>query len=112
MSAQLDLIEVAAIDQAMETMRQRLWPSFGQQPWQIQIFLADEGMINAFALPGGTLVFHSGLIFAAKTAEKSRGLAHEIARVTHRHSLHGIADSVGIVLAAQLLLGDVSGVVV
>ena len=93
-------------------MRDHLYPAFGEQPWDINIFIANEAQVNAFAIPGGTVVFHSGLLFAAESAEEVAGvLAHEIAHVTHRHSLHGIADSLGIVIAAQLLLGDVSGVV-
>ena len=69
-------------------MQERIWPSFGEQPWDIRIFVADEAQINAFAIPGGIIVFHSGLIFAAETPEEVAAvLAHEIAHVTHRHSV-------------------------
>ena len=113
LSAQIDLIEVTEVDDAMQVMYEALWPHFGEQPWTIEIFLANESQINAFAVPGGVIVFHSGLLYAAQTPEEVAGvLAHEIAHVTHRHSVHGIAESLGIVVAAQVLLGDVSGLVV
>ena len=113
MSPSLTLINVPELDEALATMQERIWPSFGEQPWDIRIFVANEAQINAFAIPGGIIVFHSGLIFAAETPEEVAAvLAHEIAHVTHRHSVRRIADSIGIIAAAQLILGDVSGLVV
>ena len=113
MSPSLTLVEVPELDDALTQMYDRLWPHFGEQPWDIRIFVSDDETINAFAIPGGIIVFHSALIFAAETPEEVAAvLAHEIAHVTHRHSIRRIADSLGIIAVAQVLLGDVSGLVI
>ena len=75
-------------------------------------FVVRDASINAFALPGGFVGVHSGLLTAAETeSELASVLAHEIAHVTQRH----IARMLGqqqqmqlpmlVALAAALLLG-------
>src|SRR5450631_4003795 len=49
--------------------------------------------INAFALPGGFVVVHSGLILATTSESELAGvLAHEISHVTQRHIARGIQN--------------------
>lgn len=49
-------------------------------------FLINENNINAFALPGGFIGVHTGLILAAQSESELAGVvAHEIAHVTQRH---------------------------
>lgn len=49
-------------------------------------FLVRDPSLNAFALPGGYVGVHSGLIVAAQTeSEMASVLAHEIGHVTQRH---------------------------
>jgi predicted Zn-dependent protease len=51
-----------------------------------QFFLIDEPSINAFALPGGFIGTHTGLIVTAQSeSELAAVLGHEIAHVTQRH---------------------------
>jgi predicted Zn-dependent protease len=51
-----------------------------------EFFLIDERSINAFALPGGFVGVHTGLILAAQSeSELASVVAHEIAHVTQRH---------------------------
>ena len=46
----------------------------------------DEGMVNAFAAPGGVIALHSGLILLADTQDEVAGvLSHEIAHITQLH---------------------------
>ncbi len=48
----------------------------------------DAGEINAFALPGGFLYLHSGLLLAAdEEAELAGVIAHEVAHVAARHAM-------------------------
>jgi predicted Zn-dependent protease len=54
-------------------------------PFTVRVIDSDE--LNAFALPGGFLYVHTGLISEARTeAELAGVLAHEIAHVTARHA--------------------------
>lgn len=53
---------------------------------RFNFFVIQETSINAFALPGGYIGIHSGLITASKTeSELASVLGHEVAHVTQRH---------------------------
>jgi len=55
-----------------------------RQPFEF--FLINDNSINAFALPGGFIGVHTGLLLAAQSESEVAGvLAHEIAHVTQRH---------------------------
>jgi len=46
----------------------------------------DNSQVNAFAMPGGIVGIHTGLILAARDeAELAAVIAHEIAHITQRH---------------------------
>jgi Zn-dependent protease with chaperone function len=56
--------------------------------------LVAEDSINAFALPGGPIYVHSGLIKAADNEAQLAGvLAHEIGHVALRHSTHQMSKA-------------------
>jgi predicted Zn-dependent protease len=60
---------------------------------QFEFFVVRDASINAFALPGGYVGVHTGLISAARTESELAGvLAHEIAHVTQSH-IARIVDS-------------------
>lgn len=49
-------------------------------------FVVDDPSINAFALPGGYIGIHTGLILASRNESELAGvISHEIAHVTQRH---------------------------
>lgn len=51
-----------------------------------EFFVVRDGMLNAFALPGGHIGVHTGLILAARSESELAGvLAHEISHVTQSH---------------------------
>jgi predicted Zn-dependent protease len=53
---------------------------------EFEFFLMRDPQINAFALPGGFIGVHTGLIMAAQSESEMAGvLAHEISHVTQRH---------------------------
>jgi predicted Zn-dependent protease len=57
-----------------------------------EFFAIEDSSINAFALPGGFVGVHSGLLLAAQSeSELASVLAHEIAHVTQRHIARLIA---------------------
>lgn len=58
--------------------------SDGKVPFTFQVI--DDPALNAFALPGGFIFVHTGLITAAETeAEMASAMAHEVAHVAARH---------------------------
>jgi len=53
---------------------------------EFQFFMVDNPVINAFALPGGYIGVHTGLLLAAANESELAGvLAHEVSHVTQRH---------------------------
>lgn len=65
--------------------------------------------INAFALPGGYVVIHSGLLQKAESPDEVAGvLAHEISHVTKRHHIRGIFNKVGSFYVIGMFLGDLT----
>lgn len=79
--------------------------------YKYQFTIVNDGTLNAFALPGGFVTIHSGLILKAESADELLGvLAHEISHVEERHGVRSIVSNAGIYLLASALLGDVSGI--
>ena len=80
-----------------------------EKRYQFKLHIVKNPEINAFALPGGHIVFHSGLILNAKSPEEVIGvLAHETAHVIQQHGLRSLIASTGIFVLAQAFLGDAS----
>lgn len=53
---------------------------------EFQFFLVRDAALNAFALPGGYIGVHTGLIVAAQNESELAGvLSHEIAHVAQKH---------------------------
>jgi len=77
-----------------------------------EFFAVRDSAINAFALPGGFVGVHTGLVATAESeSELASVLAHEIAHVTQRHiaRILGAQQQIQlpamIAMAAALLLG-------
>ncbi len=72
-----------------------------------EFFLVRDASLNAFALPGGFIGVHSGLIVASQTeSELASVLAHEIGHVTQRHIARMLArqrQTSMVTLAATIL---------
>jgi predicted Zn-dependent protease len=72
-------------------------------PWRFGVVSSTE--VNAFAMPGGTVLITSGLYDRLRDeAELAGVLAHEIAHVVQKHQLEAIKKAAG-----RSLLSDVAG---
>jgi predicted Zn-dependent protease len=81
------------LSQYLNSMGKRL-ASFapGGAP-DIEVFGVRDPVINAFAMPGGYIGVHTGLIVTSGAeAELAGVLAHEIAHVTQRHIARGLTQ--------------------
>ncbi len=55
-------------------------------PFEFRFYVVEDEQINAFAIPGGAVYIHTGLITTARNSGELAGvLAHEIGHVTARH---------------------------
>ena len=72
-------------------------------------FVVNDPRINAFALPGGYIGLHTGLLEATRNEDELAGVvAHEIAHVTQRHIARAIhANSRQSILSTAMMLGAI-----
>ena len=82
----------------------------GETGYPFHFHIIEDTNINAFAVPGGHIFIHTGLLAAADTPEEIAGvLGHEIAHVTERHGFRNIINAAGLYLIVQFFFGDTSG---
>ena len=97
-------------DAPVSNITSRLLPTVEKSGYEFKFHIMQDTNFNAFAIPGGHVVIHTGLLEASDSAEEVAGvLAHELAHVTRRHSLRNIIKSAGLLITLQALLGDTSG---
>lgn len=76
----------------------------------VKVFVLDHEMVNAFALPGGYVVFFRGMIDAAVSPnEIAAVLAHEVGHVENRDPTRHALRSAGSIGILGLLFGDFAG---
>lgn len=69
-------------------------------------FPINDPSINAFAMPGGYIGVHSGLILSAQSESELAGvMAHEISHVTQRHIARQVFQSKKIGMASMVAMG-------
>ncbi|MBT8079956.1 MAG: M48 family metalloprotease, partial [Gammaproteobacteria bacterium] len=70
-------------------------------------FVVDDPSVNAFALPGGYIGVHTGLLEATRNEDELAGvLAHEVAHVTQRHIARAVnANRRQSLLTTAIMLG-------
>jgi len=93
----------------VDAARQRgeITPDTAQQ-LAFEVFLVRDRSVNAFALPGGYVGVHLGLIAMTVSADELAAvLAHELTHVTQRHIARGVVNAQRITLLsmAGLILG-------
>lgn len=81
----------------------------GASEGEFYFFLVNDKAFNAFAVPGGYVGVHTGLVMAAKTeAQLASVLAHEIVHVRQRHIPRMIAEQKRV--TGPALLAMIAGV--
>jgi predicted Zn-dependent protease len=110
MRGTLKLRESGADVGAVKAIGARL--SAGSQ-YRYEFYVADDKTLNAFALPGGVIVIHTGLIHATKRPEELAGvIAHEIQHVERRHSIRGMVKDLGLRGMWAAATGDLGGTLI
>ena len=113
-SGSMQVVEDSVVKDAMATILERLEQHIpdGYEKWDFRVMVVEDDSINAFALPGGQMVFHTGLLSRAGSADEVAGvMAHEMGHVLERHGLQRVGQSIGIIAAVGLIFGD-TGVLV
>jgi hypothetical protein len=84
----------------------QLLDGVSDRSYNFRFLYADDGEVNAYAYPGGTIVVHRGLISELRSPEELAGvMAHEIAHVLRRHALQQWLHNAGTFALFRLILG-------
>lgn len=82
------------VSQYIQDLGQKLVAHSDSTDAPFTFFVLEDPTINAFAIPGGFIGMHTGLIMAAQSESEVAGvLAHEIAHITQRHLQRMFAES-------------------
>lgn len=85
----------------------RLLPAVPTRGLVFQFHVVQAVEPTAWALPGGHVLVHTGLIQLADTPDQLAGvLAHEMAHVTQRHAMRRLLGSLGPWLLMRCATGD------
>ena len=106
---QQTIVDDLIVKEYMSDLGYRLLEHADAALHDFQLFVVDDNAINAFALPGGYLVFNSGLILTTENeSELAAVVAHEISHVTQRHLARSFSHNS--TMSAPLLAAMIAGV--
>jgi predicted Zn-dependent protease len=122
---EVPLIQDPFLTSYINNLGQKLAAQMGPQPFHYKFFIVDDPSMNAFAVPGGYVFIHTGMIrMAEREGELAGVMAHEISHIYWRHmskmmeksrvatvaSLVGALASIflGGAMAAPLLMGSMA----
>ncbi len=96
-----DYYDDAVLTDYLNRLGERLVAASDEPGRRYEFFVVRDPSINAFALPGGYIGVHTGLLSAARSESELAGvLAHEIAHVTQHHLARMVKGSEGVSVAA------------
>lgn len=104
-------IEAPEVTPKLEALAKRITDALPESKYNIRVQMVNNPDPNAFALPGGIILVHTGLLAIVDSPDEIAGvLAHEIAHVQKRHGLRKLMATAGPWLAVQVLTGNDGGV--
>jgi predicted Zn-dependent protease len=91
--SQVPVLEDSAATAWLAALGRRLTMVADEASRDWHFYLVDDSTVNAFAVPGGHVFVHHGLIERAGAYEELAGvMGHEVAHVTLRHSVDQMAS--------------------
>ncbi len=82
----LPIVDDYEVETFITDIGTRLVATLGDQPFDYEFFVVGRNDINAFAVPGGKIVIHAGLISRVESEDELAGvMGHEVA---HSHAHH------------------------
>jgi predicted Zn-dependent protease len=76
-------------------------PEQNNQAWEVVVF--EDPTPNAFALPGGKVGVHTGLLNVAQTEDQLAAvIGHELAHVTYKHGSQRVSQQLAVQTASEV----------
>ena len=90
---QAPLLSDPILEDYVEALVYKLVATSQLKERRLELVLVNNKSINAFAVPGGVVGVHNGLIFKAETeAQFASVLGHELAHLSQRHFSRGVEN--------------------
>ena len=94
----------------VDSIGNRLLKGAREVSFDYKFKVVQDDSVNAFAIPGGRVYVHTGLMKAAQSESEVAGvMAHEISHAVARHSTRMMTQQYGYSLVLQMLLGQNQG---
>ena len=105
----LKFVNDPEVERYIERIGQRILAAMGPQPFDYRFFVVEDPQLNAFAVPGGSIYFYSGLLERARSTDEIAGvLGHEIVHIKGRHmarssgfDMYSVLSLLGMLLLAR-----------
>lgn len=96
--------------EAVEAIVAQLASGLEPEMQELHVTVIDDEQVNAFALPGGHMFVHTGILTAIESPEQLIGvLGHEVGHVVHRHGVKRLAQSLWVRFLLASVMGDIGG---
>ena len=108
----LKFVEDPEVELYVDGMGRRILEAVGNIRYPYRFFVIQDDSMNAFAVPGGSIFLHSGLIQRVETSDELASvIAHEIVHINARHfaSLSSSSDATMLVGVLGVFLAPVLG---
>jgi len=116
MQKQGQVVDDPLLQEYIQNLGEKLSSKVQEGDFSFHYFLVPENSINAFAIPGGFIGIHLGLVTNSDNeSQLASVISHEISHVTQRHIARQIGENVpntiqgGLVLLGAVLLSAISG---
>jgi len=110
MSGQIDeemkIVTDAAPNKRVNKIGQGLVSKLPEKEFEYKFYVIEDDSPNAFAIPGGSIYVHTGLLKFTNDDELAGVLAHEIAHIQERHPTKNLTRAYGVEFISSLLLKD------
>ena len=98
-------LDDAEVTDYLNRLGRRLTSKIEGGPQEFEFFVLKDSTLNAFAMPGGYIGVHTGLIMAAQSeSELASVFGHEISHVTQHHLARMVAKQSQAQLASLLTM--------
>jgi beta-barrel assembly-enhancing protease len=88
-----EVLQDVEVTDYLQNLGNRLAAASPDKEQKFNFFVVKDNSINAFAMPGGVIGVHTGLILASNTeSELASVLGHEVGHVTQRHLARMLAQ--------------------
>ncbi|WP_047046326.1 M48 family metallopeptidase [Vibrio mexicanus] len=102
-----------AQQQMIRAHSQELLENLAPLPYPLRVeFRASKGVVNAFALSGGTIILMDELVLMAETPEQLDSIIlHEIGHLHHQHVMQQLVRASILSISVAFLTGESSGII-